>query len=162
MPTARNTSLGGRGVLPGRWSMLKEGLRGVALSTGPGTPASGDGESCPGGGRCSRRAGGGIGVFTGRGTLASGGGESCPRGGWCPRRACGGFQFPAAWAHRPGGTGSCAQAVVGAQGEPAGGSDSQQPRYNSLGGRGVLPKRWLVLNGSVRATPAPNGPGTPA
>ena len=27
--------------------MLKEGLRGVAVPNGPGTPAWGDGESCP-------------------------------------------------------------------------------------------------------------------
>ena len=35
--------------------MLKESLRGVAVSNGPGTPAWGDGESCPGGGWCSRK-----------------------------------------------------------------------------------------------------------
>ena len=54
-----HTSLGGLGVLPGRWSVLKEGLRGVALFTGQGTLALGDVESCPGGGRCSKMACGG-------------------------------------------------------------------------------------------------------
>ena len=50
------TNPGGRGVLLSLWSVLKGGLRGVAVPNGPGTPASGDGESCLGGGRCSRRA----------------------------------------------------------------------------------------------------------
>ena len=54
-----NTSLAGRGALPGQWSGLKEGLRGVAFFTGPGTLAFGDVESCPGGGRCSKMACGG-------------------------------------------------------------------------------------------------------
>ena len=54
-----NTSLGGRGVVPRRWSMLKEGLPEVAVFSGPGTLASGDGEPSLGGGRCSRRACGG-------------------------------------------------------------------------------------------------------
>ena len=39
-----------------RWSVLKVGLRGVAVSNGPGTPAWGDKKSCPGSGRGSRRA----------------------------------------------------------------------------------------------------------
>ena len=30
-PRPGHTSLGGRGVLPKRWSLLKEGLRGVAV-----------------------------------------------------------------------------------------------------------------------------------
>ena len=100
--------------------MLKEGLRGAAVPNGPGTPAWGDGESCPGGGRCLRRACGGQrlprpghmilgghGVLPGRwsvlkvgppgaavpngpGTPAWGDGESCPGGGRCLGRACGG------------------------------------------------------------------------
>ena len=53
------TYLWGRGVLPRRWSVLMEGLQGVAVPNGPGTPAWGDGESCLGGVRCSRRARGG-------------------------------------------------------------------------------------------------------
>ena len=44
------TNLGGWGVLPMRWSMLKEGLRRVAAPNRPGSLARGDGESCPGGG----------------------------------------------------------------------------------------------------------------
>ena len=55
----RHTGPGGRGVLRRWWSALKEGLRGAAAPYGPGTPAWGDGEPCPGGGRCSRRACGG-------------------------------------------------------------------------------------------------------
>ena len=53
------TSLGGQGVLPRLMSVLKEGLRGVSVPYGPGSPTWGDGESCPGGGHCSRRACGG-------------------------------------------------------------------------------------------------------
>ena len=126
-----HTSLGGRGVLPRRWSVLKAGVRGVAVSNGPSTPALGDGELCPG-------------------------------GGWCSRGACGGHQLPTARAHQPRGTGKPVQAVVCAQGRRAGGSGSQRPGRTGLGGRGVVPRRWLVLKGSVRGTLAPNGPGTPA
>ena len=84
-----NISPWGRGVLSRRWSVLKEGLReaaapkarahqsggteslveavvgargglaGGSSPQGPRTPVWGDGESCTGGGRCSRRACGG-------------------------------------------------------------------------------------------------------
>ena len=48
-----HTSLGGRGSLPRRWSLLEERLRGgVAVRNGLGTPAWGDVDSSPGGGRC--------------------------------------------------------------------------------------------------------------
>ena len=56
-PNGLDTSLGGRGVL--RWLVLKEGLRGLVVPNGPGTTASGDGSSCPSGGRCPRSASGG-------------------------------------------------------------------------------------------------------
>ena len=52
-------AIGGWRVLPRRWLVLKEGLQGAATPNGPGTLARGDGESCPGGGWCSRRACGG-------------------------------------------------------------------------------------------------------
>ena len=54
-----HTDPGGRGVLLRRWLLLKEGLQGAVAPNGPGTPAWGDGESCLGGGWCSRRACGG-------------------------------------------------------------------------------------------------------
>ena len=54
-----HTSLGGWGVLPRRWSVLKEGLPGATAPYGLGIPAWGDGESCPGGGQCSGWACGG-------------------------------------------------------------------------------------------------------
>ena len=54
-----HTCPGRQGDLPGPWSVLKDGLGGVAVSNCLGTPASGDGESCPNDGRCSRRARGG-------------------------------------------------------------------------------------------------------
>ena len=46
-------------MLSKRQPVLKEGLRGIAVSNGSGSPASGDGESCPSGGQCSRMACGG-------------------------------------------------------------------------------------------------------
>ena len=51
-----HTSLGGRRVLPRRWSLLKESPRAAAASYGPCTPVWGDAEPCPGAGWCSRRA----------------------------------------------------------------------------------------------------------
>ena len=59
LPRPGHTSLGGQRVPPRRWSVLKEGLRGAAAPYSPGTPASGDGECYPGGGRRSKRACGG-------------------------------------------------------------------------------------------------------
>ena len=59
LPTARAYPHGGTGSPPRRWSVLKDGLREAAVPYGTGTPAPGDGESCPGGGRYSRRACGG-------------------------------------------------------------------------------------------------------
>ena len=55
----RHTSLGERGAPPRRWSVLEEGVLGTIAPCGPGTPACGEGVSCPGVGRCSRRAYGG-------------------------------------------------------------------------------------------------------
>ena len=107
--------------------MLKEGLRGIAAPNGLDVPAWGDGESRPGGGRCSMRV-------------------------------CRGQQSPTAWAHHPEGTGSPAQAAVGAQGGPAGDSSSQRPTLTSLGGRGVLPRRRPVLKEGLRGVAVPNGP----
>ena len=46
----RLTNLRGRGVLPRRQSLLRGGLGGMAAPNGPGSPASGGGESRPGGG----------------------------------------------------------------------------------------------------------------
>ena len=74
----------------------------------------------------------------------------------------GGKQFPTARAHQPRGTGSPAQAVVAAQGGPAGGSSSQRRGHTSRGGWGVLSRRWLVLKEGMRGEVAPNGAGTPA
>ena len=52
----KHTNLGGRGVPLRRWSVLKEGLQGVAFLNCPGSPAWGDGGFHPGGGLCVRRA----------------------------------------------------------------------------------------------------------
>ena len=180
-PRPGHTSLRGRRVPP-RWSsMLMKGLRGAAVPQspahhrrgtespaqavvgaqggssggssprGPGTPAWGDGESRPGGGPCSRRVlggqqsprpghtglggrrvlvvgaqGGPTGGSTpqGPGTPVWGDGDSCPSGGRCSRRAYGGQRSP-----RPG--------------------------HTSLGGRGVLPKRWSLLKEGLRGSVVP-------
>ena len=73
-----------------------------------------------------------------------------------------GQQLPTAWVHQPGGTGSPAQAVVGAQGGPAGGSSSLRPGHTSLRGRGVPPRPWSVLKEGLRGVVVPNSPDTPA
>ena len=101
-PRLGHTGRGGRGVLPLWWAVLKEGLWVAAVTKarahqpqgtgshakaavgaqggptggsspqGPGTPASGEVESCPGGGRCLRRAFGG--------SSPRGRGHTSPRG----------------------------------------------------------------------------------
>ena len=43
------------GALLRHWSVLKQGVAGTTVPNRPGTLASGDGESCLGGGWCSRR-----------------------------------------------------------------------------------------------------------
>ena len=88
--------------------------------------------------------------------------ESCSGGGRCSRKACGGWGFPTARARHPEGTGSPAQAVVGAQGGPAGGSSSRRRRLTSFGGRGVLPRRMVVLMERPWGVAVLNGPGSPA
>ena len=157
-PNGLDTSLGGRGVLLRWWSVLKEGLRGVAVPNGPGTTASGDGSSCPSGGRCPRSASGGAiapnGLDTSLGTR-----------GFLPRRwsvlkeGMHGQQLPTARAHQPGGRRSPAQAVVGAQGGHGGDNSSQRPGHTSVGGRGVLPRRWSVLKEGWRGGSSSQRPG---
>ena len=85
-------------MLPKRWSVIKEGLRGVAVLNGPGSPARGNG--------------------------------------------------------------SPPQALVGAQARRGGDNSSQPLGHTSLGGRGVLPRRWLVLKEDLRGAAAPNGPAS--
>ena len=96
-----------------------------------------------------------------------------------------GAAVPKARAHKPRGTGSPVQLVVGAQGGPAGGSSPQgpgtlaqvgrgsglgsgrcsrrayggqqspRPGHTSLGGRGVLPSWWSVLKEGLRGAAVP-------
>ena len=162
-----HTSQAGRGVLRRRWPVLKEGLRGTIVPNGPGTPARGDGESCLGGGQCSRKACG-VGNSQ-RPELTNLGGRGVLPRRWSTLKeglreavAPNGMGTPS-W-----GAGSPAQAVVGAQGGLGGDSGSQWPGHTSLGGRGVLPRRWSVLKGACRGhqlPPArahqPRGTGTP-
>ena len=125
-----HTGLGGWGDLPRGWSECHAGPAGrhnrahrprgmrspaqgvVGVSCGacgdvePGTPARGDGESCPGGGRSVLQ--GLRGWTTGRTGL--GGRGVLPRGGWSVLQGL--------WGRRtghtgPGGMGSPAQGVVG-------------------------------------------------
>ena len=39
---------------------------------------------------------------------------------------------------------------------------SQRPGHTSMGGKGVLPRRWSVLKEGLWGAAAPNDPGTPA
>ena len=85
-----HTSLGGRGVLPNRWSVLKEGLRGAAPPYGPGTQDVG------GPGVVLRRWSAlkeclrGATAPYGPGIPSGGDAESCLGGGRRSRRGCGG------------------------------------------------------------------------
>ena len=104
----------------------------------------------------------GVAAPNGPGSPAGGDEESCSCGGRCSRRARMGHRFPMARAHQTRGTGRPAQAVVGAQRGPAGGSSSQRPGHISPRGRGTLSRRWSVPTGGLRGAVAPNAPGSPA
>ena len=160
------------------------GLAGCSNPQGPGIAASRDGESCQGGGRCSRRACGGQ-QSPRPGHTSLGGRGVLPRRWSVLKEDFRGQQSPRPWAHQPGGTGSPALVVVGAQGGPAGGSSPQgrstpawgevesclgggrclrrasggsspQGRgHTSPGGRGVLPLWWSVLKEGPRGVAVP-------
>ena len=96
-----------------------------------------------------------------------------------------GAAVPKGRAHQDRGTGSHVQVVVGAQGRPAGGSSPQgpgtlaygdgescpragrcsrrasgghrspSPGHTSVGGRGVLPRRWSVLKDGLWGAAVP-------
>ena len=124
-----------------------------------GTPAWGDGESCPGGGRSVLQ-----GLWGCRFGHTSLGGRGVPPRGWSECIA--GPVGRQIRAHRPGGTGSSAQGVVGAScrvygdvepGTPAWGDGESSPGggrsflqglrgwttgHTGLGGWGVLPRGW--------------------
>ena len=119
-------TLGGPEVPPRRWSVRKEGHWGAAFSKARAHQPWGDGESCPGGGRCSRWVcegqqfpGPGHTSLSGRGVLLRW--WSVLKEG--PREAA----VPKARAHQPEGKASSAQAVVGADEGPVGGSNRQGP-----------------------------------
>ena len=80
-----DTSLGGQGILPRRWSVRPEGLaRGAVVFKARGHQPGGtwgDRESCPGGGRCVLKGLQGGCNLQGPGTPAWGDRESCPGGG---------------------------------------------------------------------------------
>ena len=106
----------------------------------PGPPAWGDGESCPGGGRSVLQG------LWGRRTGHTGlGGWGVPPRGWLEFLA-----GPAGIdnrAHRPGGTGSPAQGVVGASRRACGGVEPGTPAWGDGescpgGGRSVLQGLW--------------------
>ena len=120
------------------------------------TLAWGHGESCPGGGRFSRRACTGSSSLR-PGHTSLGDGEALPRRWLVIKEGMGGTTVPNGPGTLAWGTGSAAQAVVGAQGGLAGGSSSQRPGLTSLGGRGFPPRRWLLLTEGVWVAVAPNG-----
>ena len=148
---------------PGGMGSPAQGVVGVSCracgDVEPGTPAWGDGESCPGGGRSVLQG------LWGRRTGHTGlGGWGVQPRGWS--------EFPARragmddWAHRPGGMGSPAQGVVGVScracgdGQPGplawgdgescpGGGRSvlqglweRRTGHTGLGGWGVQPRGW--------------------
>ena len=176
-PTARAHQLGGRGVLPRWWSVPMEGLRGRAVANGPGSPARGtgstaevvvgayggpagdgtsqrpgptswgDGESCPGSGRCPWRACGG-GQFPAARTHQLGGRGVLPRWRLVPMEGLRGIAVPNGPGPPHGGTGSLAQTTVGAFGGRLG--DGSPPRPG--------PRKWG--DGESYPHDAPNGPGS--
>ena len=81
---------------------------------------------------------------SGPSTPPLGDGESCTSGGRCVKRGPTGVNSSQDRAHQPRGTGSPAQAVVGAQGGACGGLQPPRPRHTSRGGQGVLPRRCSV------------------
>ena len=93
---------------------------------GLGNTSLGDGKSSPGDGRCSRRARRGH-QLPRPGHTSVGGRGVLPRRWSVLREGLRGAAAPKARAHRLGGMGSRVQAVVGAQGGPTGGSNSQGP-----------------------------------
>ena len=139
-----HTNPGRRGVLPRWWSVLKEGLWGVAVPNGPVTPSRGDGESCRGGGPCSGRACAGLQLPTARAHLRGGTGG--------PVQAMVGAQGGSAGAAAPNGPGTPAwgtevpaQAAAGFRGVPSGGSSLQQRVPAGRGGCEAVPGRWPLL-----------------
>ena len=87
------------------------------------------------------------------GTQAWGDWESSPGGGRCPRRARGGQQPP-----RPGvtsGDGGCCPGGVRCSRSFCRGQQLTKPGHTSLGGQGVLPKRWSVLKEGLRVQRLP-------
>ena len=137
-----------------RWLVLKEGLRGIEFHDRPGTPAWGDGESCLGGARCSRSASGGQQLPTDGHTNLRGRGV-LPRLWPVLKEGLRGVAVPNGPGTTARGNGSPPEALVGAQARHGGDNSSQPPGHTSLGGRGVLPRRWLVLKECVHGQQLP-------
>ena len=125
-PKRGDTSLRGRGLVPRRWSVFKEGLRRAAAPKAQAHQPRGTGKPAQAVGVAQGRLARGSSP-QGLGTPASGDGESSLGGGGAQGGPAGGGPVPKAQAHHPGGTGNPAQAVVGVQGGPAGGSSPQGP-----------------------------------
>ena len=160
---ARAHQLGGQGVLPRRRSVSMECLRGTAAPKRPGPTNWGDGESCPGGGRCLWSACGGR-LPPSAQAHQLGGWESCSGAGRCPWGTCGGRQPSKRPQNGPGppagGTGSPSPVVVDAYGAPAG--DGRPHRHVPLARRmGSPAKGRSVPMERLRGTAAPIGPGPP-
>ena len=161
-PLARAHHLGGREVRPRRRSLPMEHLRGTAAPSGAGPPARrtesptkavviaygalardgtpqrrgpaswGDGESCPGGGGCRWSA------YRGRQPPSArahglGGQRVLPRRWSLPMECLLGTVAPSGPDPPTGGTGSPAQAAVGAYGAPVGDGSPQRPKPTSWG-----------------------------
>ena len=125
VPKAR-AAWGGEGVLPRRWSVLKEGLRGAAVPKAQAHRPCGSGSLAP---VAVGAQGGPAGGSSpqGPGTPAWGGRGVLPRRWSVLKEGLRGVAVPKAQAHRPWGSRSPAQTLVGAQGGLAKGSSPQGP-----------------------------------
>ena len=140
---------GGRRVLPWWWSVLKEGLWGVAVPNGPGTPARGDGESCRGGGRCSRRACGGLQFPTAQAHQPRGTGRLAQVVVGAQEGPVGGSSSQWPGHTRPGGRGDRPRWWSALKERLRGVAVPNGPGTPFLGGREVLPRWWSVLKAGL-------------
>ena len=139
-----HTGLGGRGFLPRWWLALKEGLGGTISQQSGHTSLGGTGSPAQAevGAQGNLRGGG---SFLRPGHTGLGGWGFLPRWWSALKRGLGGTISQQSGHTSLGGTGSPAQAEVGAQGNLTGGGSFLRPGHTGLGGRGFLPRWWLAL-----------------
>ena len=154
---------------PGGMGSPAQGVVGVSCracgDVEPGTPAWGDGEPSPGGGRSFLQ---GLRGWT-TGPTGLGGWGVLPRG-WSERPAglMGGHLLQRTGRTGPGGTGSPAQGVFGVSCQANGGPSSSENRAHRPGGdgepcpggvRSLLPSQWGAIFFREPGAPARGGRG---